>query len=549
VKNQLVTERDSNAIQIKHMKAAAENFKFLLAEKEKTLTNLNFGIQLVKQSFRPMDEKIQVTRNRVREKRAGELDLLRQKVKDSEEHEKYFSEAISDYKSNIEGKNASLLAHRKSMAAECDSLERCLHSELDNTQASLKVLNKSHKQALTDYVKLSDEKKFQLEKMEMLKQEFLLMRGQFEKVAVERRALNKQSKELEARTLQLDELVKQERESPALLKIEDNKRNLKLRAKQISDATTLCAQKKNTMATQKTKLKNLAQERDLLAEERKAMEKLFGKKMDELDVIAAEIVSTQAELENTRKRTEEFEKEMNKKLEELRRKSESYGAELKREMEGVRRDSIHFTNQMDKKKRAEKLQTEHSKEELLQEMQSLNEMMEVLKQGHKLEMDTKQRYFARVERDLEVFGEGEKEGNEYEIKLIKSNIEKLGVKRNAAQVEFEEQQSKLKDDIEWLRRKMDSINVAADASKAISENMRRVEVTRDLVRTMERQINDKKTKYMEMHREAYDLKNDMEQNGLPSEFDPKALMISQPIEIPASPIVESSDGQVILLLT
>jgi hypothetical protein len=85
MKHQLVKERDSNALQIKHLKAAAENFNLLLGEKEKTITELTGGIQHFKQSFRPLDDKIQTTRSSVREKRAGELDLLRQKVKDADE--------------------------------------------------------------------------------------------------------------------------------------------------------------------------------------------------------------------------------------------------------------------------------------------------------------------------------------------------------------------------------------------------------------------------------------------------------------------------------
>ena len=543
-KQQLVKERDSNANQIKHLKAAAENYKFLLAEKEKTISDLGIGIHLLKQSFRPLDDKIQVAKQSIREKRTGELKMLLQKIKSSVEWEQKFNEAIADYNQKIARKNTGLLVQRKKMSDECDVLQRRYHNEVENTKASLKELNKVYKQALADHAKISEERKFQLEKTDLLKQEFNLMHDQLEKIAVERRQLTKQSKELDARWLQLDELIKQERESPALLKTEDNKRNLKLRAKQIADATTLRIQKQQSLVEQKTKLKSLAQERDSLADERKSLEKLFAEKMLELEMTAAEITRTQTELENTKKRTEEMEQEMRQKLDELRRKSESYGAELIREMEGVRRDSVFFADQMERKKHAEKKQRERTKEELRQELQSLDQMMEVLQQGHQLEMDTKQRHFARVERDLEVFGEGEKEGNEYEIKLIKSNIEKLGVKRNAAQVEFEERQAKLKEDIEWLRRKMDHVKKAAQASQAIEDNNRRVEVTRDLVRNMERQINAKKAKYMQMHKEAYDLKNDMEQKGLESEFDPEAMMISQPIDISDSPVVQSPDAQV-----
>lgn len=544
-KHQLVRDMDSNTRQIKHMKAAADNFKLLLAEKEKTLNDLQVSIQLLKQSFRPLEDKTQTTRKSVHEKRAGELDLLRQKITEAVEWEKNFNVAISDYKGKIDGKNATLKSQRKNMLAECDALERLYESEVEDTKASLKELNKVHKQSLADHVKLSDERKFQVDRLESLKQEMIQMRDQFEKIAAEKTVLKKQSQELDARVIEIEALAKLERESPALLKIEDNKRNLAMRTKQISEASTLRNQKKQTLATLKTKLTTIVQERDMLAEERQLLEKAFDDQMNEYNKIAAEIVSTQEELDHTRKRTEEFESQMYQKLNEARRQSESYSAELMREMEGVRRQSVNFSDQVQEKQRAEQDQIDQSKEQLREELQSLNEMMEVLKKGHQLEMESKQRHYERVERDLEVFGKGEKADNEFETKLIKGNIEKLGVKRNAAQAEFEELQAELKEEIEWLSRKLATVKTAADASKAIAENKQRLEVTKNLVRAMEREINAKKAKYIEMHKNAYDLKNGMTRKGLTSDFDPEAMMISQPFDITNSPIVQSPDGQVI----
>jgi DNA repair exonuclease SbcCD ATPase subunit len=533
VKHQLVKERDSNALQIKHLKAAAENFKLLLGEKEKTITELTVGIQLLKQSFRPLDDKIQTTRTSVREKRAGELDLLRQKVKDADEWEKKFNQSISDYKANIDRQNARLLAQRKKMTKDCDDLERLYESEVENTKASLKELNKVHKQALAEHAKLNEARKFQLEKMDLMKQEMLQMRDHLEKLIAERSNLGKQTRELDARVLELEELAKMERESPALLKIEDNKRNLAMRCKQVSDATTLRNQKKQTLTVQKTKLTNVLQERDLLVEERKAMEKLFADQMKKQEAISAEIISAQAQLDESKKRLEQFESEMNEKINDIRRKSESYSNELRREMEGVRRESVHFAHKVQEKQRAEQERLEQNKEELRQELQSLDQMMEVLKQGHQLEMDSKLRHYKRKELDLEVFGKGEKEGNEFEINHVKGKIEKLGVQRNTLQAEFEEQQAASKEEIEWLRRRLAVVKSAADASKAISENKQREEVTRDLVRNMEREINAKKEQYFQMHKDAYDLKND-----LAIEFDPEATMNLD------SPLVQSPDGQV-----
>jgi chromosome segregation ATPase len=403
-KNQLVKEMDSNANQIKHLKSAAENYKFLLSEKEKTIGDLNVGIQLLKQSFRPLDDKIQTTRNGAQEKRAGELDMLHQKIKESEEWEKNFNGYISEYKLKIDGKNALLSTHRKNMAAECSALERRYHSEVENTKASLTQLDKVYMQVLAEHAKLSDEKKFQLEKMKVLKQEFNQMRDQLENNAAERTALGKQAKELDARILQLDEQARQERESPTLLKIEDNKRNLALRMKQISDAKSLRQQKNQTLAAQKTKLQITEEERDVLVVERKSLEKTLDEKMQELECVAAEIASKQAHLENTRERTEEFERQMYEKLDEARRKSECYSANLIREMEGRRKESVFFVAKQDARKRAEKIEMERTKEELRDEMQSLEQMMEVLRRGHQLEMEGKQRHYERLERDLQVSG-------------------------------------------------------------------------------------------------------------------------------------------------
>lgn len=243
LKHQLLKDGDSIVIQINHMKAAAESFKFLLDEREKILYDLKVGLRLLRQSLISLDYMIEAASGQVEETRAEDLDLLRYKIKRAEEREKDFNLTIFDCRRTV-GNIESMLADWESVAWECKALKRLYDIVVRNTKASFKELNNEQKLAIDEHVNLSKKRKFQLDEMKRRKDDFFHMRNQYEQIAAERTKLNEHLKKLDARLLGLEELAKWEPESPALLKIEGSKKNVALRSKQILDATTQRAQKK-----------------------------------------------------------------------------------------------------------------------------------------------------------------------------------------------------------------------------------------------------------------------------------------------------------------
>lgn len=276
LKPQLVRARDSNtsANQIKHIKAAAEDFKLMLAEKEEILTEMKVGIQYLKRGLRLLDDTIQSASGQVQEKRSDGLDLLRQEIKRAEEREESFNVYIVEGKRTI-GILANMLADCESKARKENALKRH-YDILANRNSTLNNLNKEQKQAIAEHGKLCVKKKFQLDEMERRKKEFFNLRIQFEKITGQGTTLKRQSKKLDARLLlELEELAKQVKKIPAGPKIEDSKRTVVLRSKQILETPAMRTQKKQPLDKPKPKLMNMVQECDKISVEVKVPEKSF----------------------------------------------------------------------------------------------------------------------------------------------------------------------------------------------------------------------------------------------------------------------------------
>jgi len=154
-------------------------------------------------------------------------------------------------------------------------------------------------------------------------------------------------------------------------------------------------------------------------------------------------------------------------------------------------------------------------------VQAAGQMLDTLRQGHQLEMATTQRYYARVEKELEIFGSGEKEGLEFEIQLVQENAQKLGVQASRELSQFEQTLKEQQLEIEREKLNLAVAKKIAAAQRTMQADGEKATRVRESVRTLDKQLRQKREQHHLLLKQEFDLRKQLEKAGVAVPKEPQ----------------------------
>ncbi|XP_059475794.1 histone-lysine N-methyltransferase, H3 lysine-79 specific-like [Neocloeon triangulifer] len=349
--------------------------------------------------------------------------------------------------------------------------------------------------------------------------------------------------ELEAGLAQLEHLASQESQSAVDLKIADNKRNAALREKHIASLTAEREMKKKQLAEEKIKSGKLTQDFADVAEERDALEKTQKAKLKELQGLMNECAEKKAEGESTIERTIAYEREMKRKIREARKESDRMSQSILARMNNARKNSVFFQNERAEKEQKEREERERQKEEMREELEELKRTIEGMKESFKKENEAAERYYARIEREKDLFGKDANKDHEFKINLVQERIQQLNVKSSRELAEFDAELKQTTAQIEQEKANLKLVAEVAKASAKMKSDADQEHKLKETLWAIEREFTEQKQKVAELVRQEYDLQKELHKYDiLPSEFAPAAPARKESANAPG-PISQKQQAQ------
>ncbi|CAB3364064.1 Hypothetical predicted protein [Cloeon dipterum] len=540
--------------QLAKLKATVENFNDVVREKDRAIGNLKTGIRLLVESVGPLDSQLAQLQREKQLKKSGDLGLLVRKVEQDTTMINEFKEAISNYKADIDERSNNIAGHRERMVKELEALRAKYKQDIEKDIAGLKEVQRAHNQAKAEKNRYMEERREQMERISEVNDDCEALMREFQKFADERKAITRATKELDASIEQIQQLANSDNLASFELKVADNKRNVSLHNRQYSTLQAKREQIRKQLSEEKSRNSKLTHELAEAVDEQESLERIRKNKLEELHQLIANCAEIRGECDRIASQTAEYEREMSKKIHEVRKQSQRLSINIQAQTELARRNSMLYQSAAAERARREREEREQRKEELGEELAALEKTLEVVRDSCKQELEATERYFTRVEEELNLFGQDTNKDHEFEINLVRERIQRLGVRSNRELTDLDAKLLETKAQVETEKKDYKLAVIVAqldDAMRAAEEQEAQVRVVLEGKNLMpefnasnakpflqpsksagvEQEVAALKNKLASVSKEEYDLEQQLKKLGVtPSEFDVQKISNTEEIK-------------------
>ncbi|XP_065343177.1 myosin-1B-like [Cloeon dipterum] len=517
--------------QLAKLKATVENFNDVVREKDRAIGNLKTGIRLLVESVGPLDSQLAQLQREKQLKKSGDLGLLVRKVEQDTTMINEFQEAISNYKADIDERSNNIAGHRERMVKELEALRAKYKQDIEKDIAGLKEVQRAHNQAKAEKNRYMEERREQMERISEVNDDCEALMREFQKFADERKAITRATKELDASIEQIQQLANSDNLASFELKVADNKRNVSLHNRQYATLQAKREQIRKQLSEEKSRNSKLTHELAEAVDEQESLERIRKNKLEELHQLIANCAEIRGECDRIAAQTAEYEREMEKKLNEVRKQSQRLSVNIQAQTQLARRNSMLYQSAAAERARREREEREQRKEELGEELAALEKTLEVVRDSCKQELEATERYFTRVEEELNLFGQDTNKDHEFEINLVRERIQRLGVRSNRELTDLDAKLLETKAQVEMEKKDYKLAVIVAqldDAMRAAEEQEAQVRV---VLEGVEQEVAALKNKLASVSKEEYDLEQQLKKLGVtPSEFDVQTISNTEEIK-------------------